>query len=631
MDKIDYVDYCIQSISQGIDIEKAQDELLSMAEEDNFLLVSSRILLSIQQDPDNSYWHYLLSQIYEKREVFYDAIKELFACYKIDHHHACLAIIAGLYAKLGDFKRAEHYYRRSLVDNESDHEGHMQLGKVLISQLRYEAALKEFETCLLMRSEDVAAIRELSGVHRMLGNFDKARELAETAISIEPDNSENWMMLARVHEITGDESEMFRILEKLISLETAFGHDKVIALAMLNRTEEALSLIEQNWCLDGRSEHAAYYLDKAYILVKAGKLKEADQMLWKSMEYGMRDFGAILHQDTFACMKAIEDLEINVKIWRADAVNEFIEKNRVFEESVEDVCDDVMYSEYESENEVEHIERLAFERLGEEDFGQAAMLFHDAYLSSGSLFYAEQEFYAWDLYGDIEKSLSVIENAIVSFPDEMDLNYARGYALYLIRRYDEAVKVFRQCVECIPEVDGSREMLAFVLNRMGRHEEALEVVEEAIASYPDILYYHFEKAVALHRLGRVEEALPEWEIASTIPLDEYCGIDQCWALLRLGEVEKCREGIKTRISKVENDPPEPKSSVWIDAAAIYAQMGDEKEAMHWLEKTLTSSCQCWYKMILYQFDYEELRNLPGAMDMINRHKAALEAKLAKGV
>ena len=751
-DKAGCIDDCLHALSLDENTNKAFDVLFNMNDEDEFALLRSRLLLKIQQEPNKSLWHFLLALKYSYREEFYAAIKELKDGHSIDPRPFYLVKIGEQYNSLGDYRRAEVYYRRALDGHDDYFDAHKGLGNVLVHQLRYEDALKEFETCHVQRPEDVIILGNLSGVHRMLGNFEKAKEFAETAISLNSNYSDSWLKLARVYEMSGDDAEMTRTLENLVNLETVSPRDKAISLALLGRTEEAMSVVDQEWTMTTNRQYAEFCLDKSYILVKANKLAEAEDMIIEAMKYGMRDFDSLLHQDNLECMNKIAGLDDVVFYWRGKAMDEFLEENKALEE-VEDGDADNMVSvpfipeqglckvhgevnglplafifdtgasdvtistveasfmkkngyleerdfggkenymtasgaveegtvinlrqvtvgtlslknvratvvksqnaplllgqsvlgrfakvEVDNSNkeirftsvikqiEVTEIKCAAFFNLTEEKYDKAAMLFHKAFEAEQNPEYLYYEGICWSCYGDNKKYISIMEEALALFPDDEYVNYQYGYSYFINGRYEESIAAFRKCVERFPNSDDSRYMLAYVLTRQEKYEEALSVLEDSLAYNPDFLYYHFAKAVALYRLGRNDEAIPEWKIASAIPFDENYGIVHCEALLRLGEIEQCRENIQKCLSMVENSTSMYQTIVWIDAAAYYAEIGDNEEAMHWLEKTLSSTDRCWYRIIHDQFDYEKLRSLPGALELIKQYEDQLEADLSK--
>ncbi len=78
----------------------------------------------------------------------------------------------------------------------------------------------------------------------------------------------------------------------------------------------------------------------------------------------------------------------------------------------------------------------------------------------------------------------------------------KGYALYLLKRYEEALRAYEQAIHEDPEDEGPYVGKALILRELGRHEELLAVYEQAIQRVPHPL----AKARLLRQVGRDEEA-----------------------------------------------------------------------------------------------------------------------------
>lgn len=323
------IDDCITCLSLDADDDKALNILLCqvMAQDSN--MFDSKLKVRIQQEPNIDTWPRVLALGYSAREEYYQSIKMWHVAHDIKPKPVYLFLIADNYIHLGDYQRAEKYLHRALADDNDNYEAHLNLGDVLLSQIRYEEALQEYEICNRIRPDDTSVLNKLADTYRIMKCFDKALEYAQMSVSLEQWSSDGWLTLAQIYEMQGNMDKQKEALEKLVSLDQPISNHKAIALAFLGRYSEALGEIEGNLGDECENKDAYHWWVKAYILVIAGRIDEAYMALKRSFELGFRDFESIQHIDIYQCMRQLPNLDMLVNNWRAQAMLEFQEQNRV--------------------------------------------------------------------------------------------------------------------------------------------------------------------------------------------------------------------------------------------------------------------------------------------------------------
>jgi len=107
-------------------------------------------------------------------------------------------------------------------------------------------------------------------------------------------------------------------------------------------------------------------------------------------------------------------------------------------------------------------------------------------------------------------SLEVSESAI-SKRQEL---FERAEQLYTLRKYEEAIEVYRKAYGKYPKwrhAETALMMIGICYGRMGRNEKAIKALEKAVREYPDLKGFSestcFYLGVAYARANRREEAL----------------------------------------------------------------------------------------------------------------------------
>jgi DNA-binding winged helix-turn-helix (wHTH) protein/tetratricopeptide (TPR) repeat protein len=182
--------------------------------------------------------------------------------------------------------------------------------------------------------------------------------------------------------------------------------------------------------------------------------------------------------------------------------------------------------------------------------------------------------------GRFQEALSEIDLAHEIDPVSMVVIAERGRILYFARRYDEAIE---QCLEALhldPKLNSARSILGLAYTEMGMYKEAIK---------------HSEKL--LSALG--DDAEPMAFVAYTYG--------------RAGQMEKAREVLGKCQELVNSRRISP-----FHMAVIYTGMGENEQALAWLEKTYEEDHFLLNYIMMPNFD--SLRSEPRFVDLLKRIK-----------
>ncbi len=122
--------------------------------------------------------------------------------------------------------------------------------------------------------------------------------------------------------------------------------------------------------------------------------------------------------------------------------------------------------------------------------------------------------------GEQDDALSILENAVVAFPEEPLLHFNLGSLLGELGRHDEAVRALRTGLELTPKHAEARLTLAKVLVQSHRYVAALHEIDHYANLVGEQLHsfdVHYVRGLALRRLDRVAEA--ETELRRAVEID----------------------------------------------------------------------------------------------------------------
>ena len=113
--------------------------------------------------------------------------------------------------------------------------------------------------------------------------------------------------------------------------------------------------------------------------------------------------------------------------------------------------------------------------------------------------------------GRLDEALSLLDEAVGLFPDDVVARTARAEALRALGRSDEALAALDDTIERFPDNVVARNARAETLRALGRSDEALAALDDTIERFPDNVVARTARAETLRTLGRPDEALAALE------------------------------------------------------------------------------------------------------------------------
>jgi len=186
-----------------------------------------------EKSPDSSDAHFLLGQAYNRNGELSKAAEEFQKVLEIDPDNAAAHHNLGVtYYQLQDLQSAIKAFEKALEADPDDPDTHYQLGATyltlaisgsesvsLADPALLEQATDEFETALALRENMPEALIGLGNVHLQQGDPEAAIEALEQAIESVPDSREAHYALAGAYAQRGDLDKACEMYETFLTLD----------------------------------------------------------------------------------------------------------------------------------------------------------------------------------------------------------------------------------------------------------------------------------------------------------------------------------------------------------------------------------------------------------------------------
>ncbi len=154
---------------------------------------------------------------------------------QINPSHDHWLLLADYWFQRGSFRRARSIYRRLLAaSGQPDAEAWIGLGNILVRQRRYAAAIPAFQAALELDPEHPRALNNLAyAMWHANGDLNRALQLAQRSIQIEPDNPLYLETIGGIYLKQGDPVQAAAYLEAATA--RAENHPPEIQIAILDQ------------------------------------------------------------------------------------------------------------------------------------------------------------------------------------------------------------------------------------------------------------------------------------------------------------------------------------------------------------------------------------------------------------
>jgi tetratricopeptide (TPR) repeat protein len=161
----------------------------------------------------------------------------------------------------------------------------------------------------------------------------------------------------------------------------------------------------------------------------------------------------------------------------------------------------------------------------------------------------------------------------------------RGAALLEQGTLEEAIAELRQAVEMAPAYVVAHANLAYAYERQGRSDEAVAAYRTVLELEPDNSVARNNLGALYSKHGRYDDAIREFEeVLRRDPANATATGNLDNARRNKGVVHERQEQIGRTLTVVDARPSDPRAAY--DAARIFAQQGNNDQALAWLTKAL---------------------------------------------
>jgi adenylate cyclase len=205
-------------------------------------------------------------------------------------------------------------------------------------------------------------------------------------------------------------------------------------------------------------------------------------------------------------------------------------------------------------------------------------------------------------------------------PDLAEAHAARGLAVALNKRYDEAAKEFETAIRLNPRLFEAYYFYGRALHGQGKMEAAAEMFRKACEVNPDDYQTPHFLAMALRALGRQEDAkvadLRGLQVVEKhvqmYPDDSRALLFGATQLLQAGNRNRCLEWVARALAITPDEP-----ITFYNAACSYSLAGEVEKAIECLEKAVTSG-MAQRDWVAHDSDLDPLRQHPRFQDLLRR-------------
>ena len=233
------------------------------------------------------------------------------------------------------------------------------------------------------------------------------------------------------------------------------------------------------------------------------------------------------------------------------------------------------------------------------------------------------------LVGRQDKAIEIVDNALANLDQSTDED--QGQMVYwLLRmkmtallhagRFEEGITIARIREKIDPTDSNPQHMQGWALRNMDRLEEAEEVLLRANASDEGTVIVQDELGMVYRKMGKQQQAREAFEKAAGLPTSIYNVMHKAEALMHLGRVEECRDVLTQGSVWAESEEMDTlsRANIFVNAALIYAGIGDVDIAEHCLKRSVDIT-PVIFQSIQWMDERDVLRSLPCFEQMAEKY------------
>lgn len=230
--------------------------------------------------------------------------------------------------------------------------------------------------------------------------------------------------------------------------------------------------------------------------------------------------------------------------------------------------------------------------------------------------------YQWADTSDenIGKANEASIKAITLDPDSAEANAARGTALAISGKHEEAERAFENAILLNPSLYEPYYFYGRDCLSLGKFEKAARLFNDACRVNPEDYQAPSFLSMAYTELGRENERLEATrrtvenaeKHVDLHPDDGRALAFGAYALVELGQIDRARDWAKRALEADTNEP-----AIIYNVACMYAQLGELEEAITLLDRSISQGYghRAWLE---HDSDLTPLRGHPGFQELLDR-------------
>ncbi len=215
--------------------------------------------------------------------------------------------------------------------------------------------------------------------------------------------------------------------------------------------------------------------------------------------------------------------------------------------------------------------------------------------------------------GRYDEALAEVERAYETDPRSLEVYESLSWIYRVLGRFDEAIEFARRKNEGSPQHPGGYTNLAFTLIMNRDYEAALEVARRGVDVAPDAAATNLYLGWSSAKTGNLEAALAAYERAFELRGNQADVGNLGWIHALIGN----RDEALQVISELEATLEEGQYAVAWYIADIYLALGDNDQALDWLERSCDMriaqnqlAIKNWGWRLTVEEEYDPLRAEP---------------------
>jgi tetratricopeptide (TPR) repeat protein len=371
-----------------------------------------------------------------------------------------LTNLAGIYEQLKDYSLAAEMLRRALEQQPGNSDLKHALGQDMLLSDQPDDALKIFKELVEEDPKDVQSWLRISQIHRQKKDFAKARQAAEKAKELEPNNLEILYNDVILLEAEGKNAEALKTLKSVLD-----------------------STAKKSYSASERTNRSA-------LLERLG-------FLYRSLEQ---------YANAVDVYRQIQELDPDSA---ARAAAEIVETYRIAKDFAKAEAEaDAALKKYPTDRVVRTVHASLLADLGKTDqaVAETRKLMdgkedRDAYVSLAQIYEKAKNF------AEMAKMLDSAENLSKGNDDKEPIIFMRGSMYERMKNFTAAESEFRKVLNINPDNAAALNYLGYMLaDRNVRLEEAHDLIKKAVAQEPNNGAYLDSLGWVFYRLNKLPEA-----------------------------------------------------------------------------------------------------------------------------